>query len=57
MIYIHPQYQSIREELLSIPQRFAHEGDIIYDSRNQIRIMTLSDGTEVSLSVIIPLTD
>lgn len=47
MIYIHPQYQSIREELLSIPQRFAYEGEIIYDSRNQIRIMTLSDGTEV----------
>ena len=47
MIRIHPLYQQQQDELLSIPQRFTHEGEVIYDSRNQIRIMTLSDGTEV----------
>lgn len=47
MIIINPTYNILREELLTIPQHFSHDGEIIYDSRNQIRTMQLSNGQEV----------
>jgi len=47
MILFNPKCQAFSSELSTIPQRFSQEGEIIYDSRNQIRIIKLSNGTEV----------
>ncbi|MBR1878073.1 MAG: tyrosine protein kinase [Paludibacteraceae bacterium] len=45
-IVINPTYEVLREWITTLPERFAHEGEVIYDARNQIRLMTAPDGKE-----------
>lgn len=44
---INPTYEPLREWIASVPERFATEGEVIYDARNQIRLLTAPDGTKV----------
>ena len=48
-IVINPEFEALRDFVESIPAKFAHEGRIIYDARNQIRVFTLPNGTEVNV--------
>lgn len=47
MVVINPTYESLREWIETIPDRFVQEGKVIYDARNQIRLITAPDGTEL----------
>lgn len=38
---INPAYRSLREEILAVPGRFEREGEVIYDCRNIIKVMSL----------------
>lgn len=40
---INPDFLSLKEDILALPTRFEHEGEIIYQGRNLIKIMTLGD--------------
>ena len=42
-----PKYDSWREWLEQLPATFSEQGKVIYDARNQIRIMNGWDGSEV----------
>lgn len=42
-----PKYDSWREWLEQLPATFLEQGKVIYDARNQIRIMNGCDGSEV----------
>ena len=44
-VVINPKYGHLREWIQSIPDCFANEGKVIYDARNQIRLITAPDGT------------
>ena len=46
-VVINPTYEGLREWITQLPEHFAQQGEVIYDARNQIRIMTAPDGTEV----------
>lgn len=46
-IVIHPKYEYLREWIEQLVVNFANEGALIYDARNQIRLMRTPDGTEV----------
>ena len=46
-IVINPTYEALRGWLLSLPEIFSHQGEVIYDARNQIRLITAPDGTEL----------
>ena len=43
---INPTYEPLRKWITALPDCFAHEGKVIYDARNQIRLMTAPDGNE-----------
>ena len=45
-IVLNPKYESMRAWITSIPTLFAEQGEVIYDARNQIRLLTSLDGTE-----------
>lgn len=44
MTVIQPQYEHLREWIASMPDTFFQQGEIIYNARNQIRVMTAPDG-------------
>ncbi len=44
---LNPAYQSLEAWVESVPRIFSEQGEVIYDARNQIRIMTAPDGNEV----------
>lgn len=44
---INPTYESLREWIEAIPQSFASTGEVIYDARNQIRLITTPNGMKV----------
>lgn len=46
-IVINPTYEALRGWLLSLPEIFSHQGEVIYEARNQIRLITAPDGTEL----------
>jgi len=46
-LVLNPKYEHLRGWIESIPTIFAHEGEVIYDARNQIRFMQAPDGTKV----------
>lgn len=46
MLTIHPKYAGLRQWLEQLPQRFETEGEVIYDARNQIRLMNARTDTE-----------
>lgn len=46
-IVINSTYQYLREWIESVPDIFARQGEVIYDARNQIRVMQTPDGTNV----------
>lgn len=46
-IVINPTYEALRGWLLSLPEIFSYQGEVIYDARNQIRLITVPDGTEL----------
>ena len=46
MIVIHPKYEHLRTWIEHLPETFALQGEVIYDARNQIRLITAPDGTE-----------
>ena len=43
---VNPTYESLRTWIESIPSLFEQSGEVIYDARNQIRLITAPDGTE-----------
>lgn len=43
-VKISEAYTNSSEWIESLPQRFAHEGTVIYDKRNQIRVLAMPDG-------------
>ncbi len=43
-IVVHPQYEYLRSWIETLPQQFEHQGEVIYNARNQIRVITLPDG-------------
>lgn len=46
-VVINPTYESLREWLISLPDTFSQQGEVIYDARNQIRFITAPDGTKM----------
>ena len=46
-IVINPAYEHLREWITQLPETFAQQGEVIYDARNQIRLITTQDGSEV----------
>ena len=48
-IVLNPAYKSLQAWVESVPQLFANQGKVIYDARNQIRLLTASDGTETCI--------
>ena len=46
-LVINSTYDYLREWIQSIPSRFSEEGEVIYNARNQIRLFTAPDGTEL----------
>ena len=44
---LNPAYQSLQAWIESVPRIFSEQGEVIYDARNQIRIMTAPDGSEM----------
>lgn len=48
-IVIDQQFADLNKFVKSIPERFANEGDVIYDARNQIRVFTLDDGRKINV--------
>ena len=46
-IVINPTYEHLRAWIEALPETFAKQGKVIYDARNQIRIITAPDGTEL----------
>lgn len=44
---INPTYESFRAWIEKLPETFAKQGEVIYDARNQIRLITAPDGTEL----------
>ena len=46
-IVINPTYEGWREWIAQLPENFAQQGKVIYDARNQIRLMQAPDGTPV----------
>lgn len=49
LLVINPTYEYLESWLKTLPECFEKEGEIIYDARNQIRIMHLSDGLCVNV--------
>ena len=47
VIELNPKYEALRAWIEAIPQTFAESGDVIYDARNQIRLITAPDGLRV----------
>jgi hypothetical protein len=50
-LVIDPTYNHLREWIQSIPSRFSEEGEVIYNARNQIRLFTAPDGTELCVKL------
>lgn len=48
-IVINPAYEHLRNWLTQLPDTFACQGEIIYDARNQIRLITTPDGETVCI--------
>lgn len=46
-LVIHPTYEPLREWIQALPTTFAQTGEVIYDARNQIRLMQAPDGSDV----------
>lgn len=46
-VVLNPKYIHLRPWIEQLPEHFEKEGKIIYNARNQIRIMRASDGSEV----------
>ena len=46
-ILINPTYESLRPWIESLPETFAQQGEVIYDARNQIRIILAPNGKEM----------
>ena len=47
MTVLNPAYESLRVWVESVPRIFAEQGEVIYDARNQIRLITAPDGKEL----------
>ncbi len=45
---INKKYEHLREWLEQLPENFEHLGEVIYDKRNQLRVITAPDGTLVN---------
>lgn len=45
---INPKYEHLREWLEQLPENFEQLGEVIYDKRNQLRVITAPDGTLVN---------
>lgn len=48
-VTIHPTYEHLRDWIEQIPVLFATSGRVIYDARNQIRVIMGPDGTEYNV--------
>ena len=46
-IEINPTYEHLREWITRLPETFTRQGEVIYDARNQIRLITAPDGSNV----------
>ena len=46
---INPKYEHLREWLERLPEDFEHLGEVIYDKRNQLRVIEAPDGTLVNV--------
>lgn len=46
-LVLNPTYEPWREWVANLPENFACQGEVIYDARNQIRLMPAPDGTKL----------
>ena len=49
MIKINKKYEHLRQWLEQLPEQFGSIGEVIYDKRNQLRVVTAPDGTLVNV--------
>jgi tRNA A-37 threonylcarbamoyl transferase component Bud32 len=49
MLLVNPKYEPLREWLERLPEDFERLGEVIYDKRNQLRVITAPDGTLVNV--------
>ena len=45
---INPKYEHLREWLEQLPEQFEQLGEVIYDKRNQLRVIEAPDGTLIN---------
>lgn len=48
-VVIRPEYEYLREWIETLPQTFEQQGEVIYNARNQIRVVTLPNGLCVNV--------
>lgn len=48
-VVIAPEYEHLRTWIEALPDTFESQGKVIYDARNQIRVITLPDGLQVNV--------
>ncbi|MGN0186278.1 MAG: lipopolysaccharide kinase InaA family protein [Paludibacteraceae bacterium] len=48
-VVVNSAYSDLRTFIEALPQTFAHSGQVIYDARNQIRVITLPDGRQANV--------
>ncbi len=46
---LNPKYAHLRDWLERLPEEFSRLGEVIYDKRNQLRVVTAPDGTVVNI--------
>ena len=46
---LNPKYAHLRDWLERLPDEFSHLGEVIYDKRNQLRVINAPDGTTVNV--------
>jgi len=44
-IQLHPSYENLRDWIVQLPNTFYEQGQVIYDARNQIRVIQGPDGS------------
>lgn len=48
-VTLNPRYKQLSEFVNALPREFGQSGTVIYDRRNQIRVITTPDGIEVNV--------
>ena len=46
-LVVNPKYEHLREWIAQLPETFSCQGEVLYDARNQVRLVTGADGSRI----------